>query len=98
MESDEDAASEYELAEDLMRCCDGVLLCSPRMDRTALVDLTLRDHPVVLVNRIVPGLSVPSVSADFYGGMTLVCGHLEQRRLRDCVPLLTRLTTHIPGK
>ncbi|GAA1693769.1 hypothetical protein GCM10009680_36750 [Streptomyces yatensis] len=78
MESDEDAASEYELAEDLMRCCDGVLLCSPRMDRTALVDLALRGHPVVLVNRIVPGLSIPSVSADFYGGMTLVCGHLTQ--------------------
>ncbi|AQW47084.1 alanine racemase [Streptomyces hygroscopicus] len=78
MESDEDAASEYELAEDLMRCCDGVLLCSPRMDRTALVELSLRGHPVVLINRIVPGLSIPSVSADFYGGMTLVCGHLTQ--------------------
>lgn len=78
MESDEDAASEHGLAEDLMGCCDGVLLCSPRMDRAALVDLTLRGHPVVLVNRIVPGLSVPSVTADFYGGMTLVCGHLTQ--------------------
>ncbi|MFE4252356.1 LacI family DNA-binding transcriptional regulator [Streptomyces sp. NPDC056910] len=78
MESDEDPASEHELAEDLMRCCDGVLLCSPRMDRAALVDLPLRDHPVVLVNRIVPGLSVPSVSVDFYGGMTLACGHLTQ--------------------
>ncbi|MFD3584583.1 LacI family DNA-binding transcriptional regulator [Streptomyces sp. NPDC058683] len=78
MESDEDPASEHELAEELMRCCDGVLLCSPRMDRSALVDLAGRGHPAVLVNRIVPGLSLPSVSADFYGGMTLVCGHLAQ--------------------
>lgn len=78
MESDEDAVSEPELAADLMRCCDGVLLCSPRMDRTALVDLALRGHPMVLVNRVVPGLSIPSVSVDFYGGMTLVCGHLTQ--------------------
>lgn len=78
MESDEGAASEHELAEDLMRCCDGVLLCSPRMNRTALIDLSLRGHPVVLVNRIVPGLGIPSVSVDFYGGMTLVCGHLTQ--------------------
>ncbi|MFF1762766.1 LacI family DNA-binding transcriptional regulator [Streptomyces sp. NPDC058266] len=78
MESDEDAASEHELAKDLMGCCDGVLLCSPRMERTALVDLALRGHHVVLVNRIVPGLNIPSVSADFYGGMTLVCGHLSQ--------------------
>ncbi|MFD3376624.1 MULTISPECIES: LacI family DNA-binding transcriptional regulator [unclassified Streptomyces] len=78
MESDEDATSEHERAEDLMRCCDGVLLCSPRMNRAELVDLSMRGHPVVLVNRIVPGLSLPSVSVDFYGGMTLVCGHLTQ--------------------
>ncbi|MFG2662535.1 LacI family DNA-binding transcriptional regulator, partial [Streptomyces sp. NPDC048425] len=57
MESDEDAASEPALAEDLMGCCDGVLLCSPRMERAALVDLALRGHPVALVNRVVPGLS-----------------------------------------
>ncbi|MFJ4783636.1 LacI family DNA-binding transcriptional regulator [Streptomyces sp. NPDC088794] len=78
MESDGDPTSEHELAEDLMRCCDGVLLCSPRMDRAAIVDLALRGRPLVLVNRIVPGLGVPAVSADFYGGMTLVCGHLAQ--------------------
>lgn len=78
MESDEDPAAEYELATDLMRCCDGVLLCSPRMDRTQLVDLAARGHPMVLVNRIVPGLPAPSISVDFHGGMTLICGHLAQ--------------------
>ncbi|MFC9647461.1 LacI family DNA-binding transcriptional regulator [Streptomyces sp. NPDC056937] len=78
MESDENAAGEHEYAQDLMRCCDGVLLCSPRMDRASLVDLTLQGTPMVMVNRMVPGLSTPSVSVDFHGGMTLVCGHLAQ--------------------
>lgn len=78
MESDERPERERELAEDLMRCCDGVLLCSPRMDRSDVVDLAARRHPMVLVNRIVQGLDVPAVSVDFFGAMTLVCGHLTK--------------------
>jgi len=78
MESDETPAAEHDLVEDLMRCCDGVLLCSPRMSREELVELAGRDHPMVLFNRVVPGLSVPSISVDFHGGMTQVCGHLAQ--------------------
>lgn len=78
MESDEDAESEYDLALDLMRSCDGVLLCSTRMDRASLAELALHSRPMVLVNRMAPGLSTPSVSVDFYGGMALVCGHLTQ--------------------
>jgi LacI family transcriptional regulator len=78
MESDEDPALEYELVEDLMRCCDGVLLASPRMPRAELVDLLGRDHPMVLFNRVVAGARVPSISVDFTGGMTQVCGHLAQ--------------------
>jgi LacI family transcriptional regulator len=78
MESDEDAASEYDLALDLMRSCDGVLLCSTRMDRASLGALARHSRPMVLVNRMAPGLSTPSVSVDFYGGMALVCGHLAQ--------------------
>ncbi len=78
MESDENPAAEHDLVEDLMRCCDGVLLCSPRMDRAELVELAGRKHPMVLFNRVVPGLSVPSISVDFHGGMTQVCGHVAQ--------------------
>lgn len=78
MESDEDPAVEHDLVEDLMRCCDGVLLCSPRMPRADLAELIGRKHPVVLFNRMVPGLPVPSISVDFHGGMTQVCGHLAQ--------------------
>jgi DNA-binding LacI/PurR family transcriptional regulator len=78
MESNETPAAEHDLVEDLMRCCDGVLLCSPRMDRAEIVELAGRNHPMVLFNRVVPGLSVPSISVDFHGGMTQVCGHLAQ--------------------
>ncbi|GAA1588768.1 LacI family DNA-binding transcriptional regulator [Kribbella sancticallisti] len=78
MESDEDPAVEHDLVEDLMRCCDGVLLCSPRMPRAELAELLSREHPMVLFNRVVPGLTVPSISVDFHGGMTQVCGHLAQ--------------------
>lgn len=78
MESDEDPAAEHDLVEDLMRCCDGVLLCSPRMPRAELAELVSRKHPMVLFNRVVPGFAVPSISVDFHSGMTQVCGHLAQ--------------------
>ena len=78
MESDENPGIERSLVEDLMRSCDGVLLCSPRMPRTDLIELIAREHPMVLVNRIVPGAAVPSITVDHFGGMTLVCGHLAQ--------------------
>lgn len=78
MESDENPDAEPGLVEDLMRSCDGVLLCSPRMARAELVGLIRLGHPMVLVNRIVPGVAVPSISVDHFGGMTLVCGHLAQ--------------------
>jgi len=83
MESEEDPAVEPELVADLLRSCDGLLLCSPRMRRDQLVALADRGHPMVLVNRIVPGLAVPSVSVDFYGGTTLICGHLAQLGHRE---------------
>lgn len=78
MESDEDPDIEHAIVDDLMRSCDGILLCSPRMDRAELVDLVDRNLPMVLVNRIAPGLDVPSITVDFFGGMTLICGHLAQ--------------------
>ncbi|MFI5732296.1 LacI family DNA-binding transcriptional regulator [Kribbella sp. NPDC051587] len=83
MESEENPAVEPELVADLLRSCDGLLLCSPRMPRDQLVDLADRGHPMVLVNRIVPGLAVPSISVDFYGGTTLICGHLAQLGHRE---------------
>ncbi|MEV0385553.1 LacI family DNA-binding transcriptional regulator [Nonomuraea sp. NPDC050643] len=78
MESNDDPSIEHDLVEDLMRSCDGVLLCSSRMERSELALLTARDHPLVLLDRIVSGIAAPAVSADFFGGMMLICGHLAQ--------------------
>lgn len=75
-ESDEDPGIEHDLVEELLRSCDGVLLCSPRMDLAELTELTARDRPIVLFNRVAPGLAVPSITADFFGGMSLLCRHL----------------------
>ncbi|GAA0612808.1 LacI family DNA-binding transcriptional regulator [Kribbella sandramycini] len=83
MESEENPAVEPELVADLLRSCDGLLLCSPRMRRDQLAELVARAHPMVLVNRIVPGLAVPAISVDFYGGTTSICGHLAQLGHRD---------------
>lgn len=83
MESGEDPAAEHDLVHDLLRSCDGLLLCSPRMSREQLVAVAGQGHPVVLVNRIVAGLAVPAISVDFYGGTTLICGHLAQLGHRD---------------
>ncbi|WP_020387801.1 substrate-binding domain-containing protein [Kribbella catacumbae] len=84
MESDEDPALEYELVEDLMRCCDGVLLCSPRMPRAELIELVDRKHPMVLFNRVIPSLGVPSISVDFQGGMTQSSAGAPGRSWNGC--------------
>jgi LacI family transcriptional regulator len=85
MDSDEDPAAERELAEDLIRYSDGLLLCSPRMPRTDLAALAGRGVPMVVVNRPVPGLALHSITADFFQGMLAVCGHLVRLGHRKAV-------------
>lgn len=75
-DSDEDAAVEHDLVEELLRSCDGVLLCSPRMDLAQLTELVARDRPIVLFNRVAAGLAVPSITADFVDGMAQLRRHL----------------------
>lgn len=78
MDSDEDPAVERDLAEDLMRYADGLLLCGPRMPRADLAALLGRGVPVLLANRQEPGLAVHSVCVDSYQGVLALCGHLSQ--------------------
>ncbi|MEV0090831.1 LacI family DNA-binding transcriptional regulator [Streptomyces sp. NPDC050738] len=78
MDSDENAAEERELAEELMRYADGLLLCSPRMERADLAALATRSVPMLVTNRQVPGLALQSITVDFFGGMMALCGHLAQ--------------------
>ncbi|GED84413.1 LacI family DNA-binding transcriptional regulator [Streptomyces sp. 6-11-2] len=85
MDSNEDPAAERELAEDLVRYADGLLLCSPRMPRADLVALTGRDTPILVTNRQEPGLGLRAITVDFFRGVLALCGHLAQLGHRDVV-------------
>jgi LacI family transcriptional regulator len=76
--SDEIAGDEEGLAHDLLRQVDGLVLCSPRMPREALVRVVDSGRPVVAVNRDESGLALPSVSVDFHHAMITICGHLAR--------------------
>ncbi|MEU1269232.1 LacI family DNA-binding transcriptional regulator [Streptomyces sp. NPDC005799] len=78
MDSDEDPGVERELAEELMRYADGLLLASPRMTRQELAALVAFGVPLLVANRQEPGLALTSVCVDFYQGLLALCGHLSQ--------------------
>ncbi|MEV8567473.1 LacI family DNA-binding transcriptional regulator [Streptomyces sp. NPDC051322] len=87
MDSDEDADVERELAEDLIRYADGLLLCSPRMPRADLAALVGRGIPMLVTNRDVTGLALNSINVDNFGGIMAVCGHLARLGHRKVVYL-----------
>ncbi len=87
MDSGEDPYEERELADDLIRHSDGILLCSPRMPRADLAELAHRGHPMVVTNRVVLGLELHAINVDFFRGMLAVCGHLAQLGHREVVYL-----------
>ncbi|MFC9529000.1 LacI family DNA-binding transcriptional regulator [Streptomyces sp. NPDC056975] len=73
-DTDEHPDDEYELALTLARQVDGLLLVSPRMDESRLVEV-VRQVPSVAVNRSVPG--VPSVVAPSEDGLRQAVAHLH---------------------
>lgn len=72
-ETDEDPAVEEDLVRALAKQVDGVQLCSPRMSNS-LIEKLSREVPLVVVNRMVPGL--PCVLMDVAGGARSAIGHL----------------------
>lgn len=77
-DSNEHTSEELDLAQSLLRGADGLILVSPRLDRSDLVALGDNRHPVVLVNRVEVGVGLPSVSVDNYTAMLELAGHLVQ--------------------
>jgi LacI family transcriptional regulator len=75
-ESNEDPREEALLAVEVGRRCDGVVLASSRLTDDDLADLVHRLGPVVLVNRDLPELEVPSLTVDYGAGVRDVAGHL----------------------
>lgn len=73
----------------LTRQVDGLVLATARRQDPLLIDLARRGIAVVLINRVVDGDSVPSVSVDDAAGIGLVVDHL--------VALGHRRIAHVAG-
>jgi len=75
-ESNEDPREEALLAVEVGRHCDGIVLAASRLPDAELAELVPRLGPVVLVNRDIPGLAVPSIAVDYRAGIRDVAAHL----------------------
>jgi LacI family transcriptional regulator len=75
---DDGAGAGGATAVDLMGHVDGLALLSPRLDRPALRDLARHRTPIVLVNRVEPGLDLPMIGVDSFTATLELCGHLAQ--------------------
>ena len=75
-DSNERPDAELDLAQSLLRGADGLILVSSRLDRSELNQLAEAHQPVVLVNRLEPGVGIPSVYLDNYTAMLELVGHL----------------------
>lgn len=83
-DSDEDPATEEELARTMARQVDGVLLCSPGIGSPRIT--ALAEHTsLVLLNKRIRGL--PSTLMDSAGGMRQVVAHLAGLGHRRCAYL-----------
>ncbi len=75
-DSCESPQEEALLAMETRRRCDSVVLCAPRMRTEVLEQLAPRLHPLVLINRLGPTPSVPSLSVDYRAGVRELARHL----------------------
>lgn len=75
-DSEEDVAEEQLIAVEARRRCDGLILCGPRMPDDSLAALSPQLAPFVLVNRELPGFSVPSINVDYAAGIRDLVAHL----------------------
>ncbi|KQT02585.1 LacI family DNA-binding transcriptional regulator [Cellulomonas sp. Leaf395] len=73
-DSDEDPSQEAELARDMSKQVDGLVLCAPRGPEGVIVEVAL-DIPMVLINRRCGDL--PTVAIDNVEGIRLAMVHLR---------------------
>jgi LacI family transcriptional regulator len=77
-DSAEAAEDEADLAREIRRRCDALVLVSPRMPADELTALVRELEPVVLINRDVPG-DAPVVMADYQAGIQPLAEHLYEQ-------------------
>lgn len=75
-DSAESPGDEPLLAVETRRRCDALVLCAPRMPDDRLLSVLEDVQPVVLVNRSVDGVSVPSILIDYAKGVLNIAQHL----------------------
>lgn len=86
-ESNEDIGEESILAVEARRRSDGLVLAAPRVPEAELRDLSEQLAPLVLLNREIPGTSVPTLSVDYAAGIRMLVGHLVSLGHRSLVYL-----------
>ncbi|MEO3743447.1 LacI family DNA-binding transcriptional regulator [Plantactinospora sp. B5E13] len=77
-ESNENVAEEAILAVEARRRSDGLVLASSRVPEPELRALSERLAPLVLLNRELPGSTVPSLSVDYAAGINAIVEHLRE--------------------
>ena len=78
-DSAEHSADEEQIARDIRRRCDSIVLCAPRMPEERLAALEEELGPVVLINRSGSSLSAPSVSVDYATGIVALAEFAYER-------------------
>ncbi|MCQ4080889.1 LacI family transcriptional regulator [Streptomyces sp. RB6PN25] len=86
-DSNEDPDQELPLSRSLLRQADGLVLLSPRMPVASLRVLAQDAAPVLMVNRVVVGVGLPTVAVDNHSAMLEICGHLAMLGHRRVVYL-----------
>jgi len=78
---------EYNTAWDLVGHVDGLALLSSRIDLAGLRELARQPTPVVLVNRVEPGVDLPMIGVDSFTATLEICAHLARLGHRRVVYL-----------
>jgi len=73
-----DPEDELATARDLLGYVDGLVLLSSRIRVEGLRWLARQSRPVVLVNRLAPGVDLPMIVVDSFHAMLELCSHLVQ--------------------
>jgi LacI family transcriptional regulator len=84
-ETAENALDEAAVALEARQRCDALILAAPREPEESLRELLGQVEPVVLVNRRLPGLTVPTVRVDYAEGVRAMVDHLVALGHRDLV-------------
>ncbi|GII95548.1 LacI family DNA-binding transcriptional regulator [Sinosporangium siamense] len=82
--ADTSLTSERLAYETLRQRADGLILCAPQLDDSELESLVDDLRPVVIVDRLAPGVRAPQVGVDFYAAMLGLIAHtmdLGHRRI-----------------